>query len=75
MEQVGTAIAELQAQVSNLNGTVANLETMRLQLSEIDLPGLATRVHELPNMREQLGSDLPGLVNTVQQLHAAHEQR
>ena len=75
MEQVGTAIADLQAQVNNLSGTVANLETMRLQLSEIDLPGLATRVHELLNMREQLGSDLPGLVNTVQQLHAAHTRR
>ena len=74
MEQIAVAITELQTQVANLNGTVANLETMRLQIGEIDLPGLATRVQELLNMREQLGSDLPGLVQTVRELHAAHQR-
>ena len=74
MEQIAVAITELQTQVSNLNGTVANLETMGLQLGEIDLPGLATRVQELLSMREQLGSDLPGLVHTVRELHTAHQR-
>ena len=72
MEQIASAISELQNQVASLSSTVANLETMRMQIGEIDLPGLATRVHELLNMREQLGSDLPGLVATVRELHTAH---
>ena len=74
MEQIASAISELQNQVASLSSTVANLETMRVQIGEIDLPGLATRVHELLNMREQLGSDLPGLVATVRELHAAHQR-
>ena len=75
MEQFSVAIAELQGQVASLSGTVSNLETMRRQLGEIDLPGLVVKVQELLNMREQLGTDLPGLVNTVRELHAAHEHR
>ena len=75
MEQISVAIAELQGQVASLSGTVSNLETMRRQLGEIDLPGLVVKVQELLNMREQLGTDLPGLVNTVRELHAANERR
>ena len=74
MEQIATAIAEMQAQISTLSATVANHETMREQLGEIGLPGLAMRVKELLTMREQLGTDLPELVNTVRQLQANQER-
>ena len=75
MEQVASAIAELQAQVGNLTNTVANLETMRIQLSEIDLPGLTVHVRELLHMRDQLGTDLPGLVDAVRNIHTAQARQ